>query len=221
MRPLVIVGAGGFGRETVDVVRAINKAGPSAEWDLVGVIDDAPSDVNLERLARMHVPYLGTVDDLTSRTGPAAVAVGVGNPVARAKVTARLDRMNSRYATLVHPTAVIGGDVKLGEGAIICAGASVGSNVALGRHVHLNPHAVIGHDSVLGDFVSVNPNATVSGDCCVGALVLLGAASVVLQGRQVGARSVVGAAACVVRDIGTEQTVVGVPATPLQAKERA
>ena len=38
VRELVVVGAGGFGRETVEAVRALNAAG--ARWRLAGYLDD-------------------------------------------------------------------------------------------------------------------------------------------------------------------------------------
>lgn len=207
--PLVVVGAGGFGRETLDVVEAMNRVGAHPRWDVIGVADDSPSEVNLARLARRAIDYLGPVASLERR---AVVALGVGSPFARAALDAELSGQGFDFATLVHPAAVIGSQVSLCEGAVICAGASLGTNVSLGRQVHLNPHAVIGHDTHVGDFVSVNPNATVSGECAVEAGALIGAGSVIVQGLRIGADAVVGASACVVTDVAPRTTVVGVPA---------
>lgn len=208
-RRLVVVGAGGFGRETLDVVEAIANADGSKAWDVLGVVDDAPSTINLSRLADRGVPYLGTLDDIPDG---AVVTVGIGAPAARRAICQKLEPRALEYATLVHPSADVGTETKVGSGAVICAGVSVGTNSTLGRHVHLNPHVVVGHDAILEDFVSVNPNATVSGDCVVCTRVLIGAGSVVLQGLTVGAGAVVGAAACVTRDVQSESVVKGVPA---------
>lgn len=209
--PLIVVGASGFGRETLDVAEAINAAAALPRWDLIGVVDDKPSEVNLLRLKDRGVPYLGTVDDLRD-FADARVAVGIGNPAVRAAVVSRMGNRPLEPARLIHPRAVLGSRASVGSGAVICAGVIVGTNVELGQHVHLNPHAVIGHDTRLGDFVSVNPNATVSGECEIETGVLVGAAATVLQGLRVGAGATVGAAACVTRSVAAGLKVRGVPA---------
>lgn len=209
--PIVVVGAGGFGRETIDVIEAINAAAESPLWDLLGVVDDAPSDLNLTRLKAMGVPYLGAIERLPG-LGEVAVVIGIGSPVARQRVAAKVEGWGLQSPDLVHPTAVIGSEVGWGGGAVVCALVSIGTNVELGCHVHLNPHAVVGHDTVLGDWVSVNPNATVSGDCVVEEKVLVGAGAVILHQVRVGRSVVVGAAACVVADAPDEAVLKGVPA---------
>ncbi len=211
VEPLVIVGAGGFGRETLDVVEAINAASQRPMWTLLGVVDDSPSEVNLNRLKVREVPLLGGVDAVPS---DAWVAIAIGAPQTRARLAAELAGRCAGFATLVHPTAVVGSVNRIGEGTIVCAQASIGTNVVLGRHVHLNPHAVIGHDACLDDCVSVNPNATISGECVVQAEVLIGAGATVLQGLHLASGTVVGAAACVVRDVTDPGVIVGVPAQP-------
>ena len=209
--PLIVVGASGFGRETLDVAEAINAAAPLPVWDILGVVDDNPSQVNLLRLKERDVAYLGTLEDLHGYPR-VQVVIGVGSPSARRAIASRLAASEVRPTSLIHPTAVLGSRVRVGSGSVICAGASVGTNVELGEHVHLNPHAVIGHDARLGDFVSVNPNATVSGECELDSGVLVGAAATVLQGLRVGADATVGAAACVTKDVDDRVTVKGVPA---------
>jgi hypothetical protein len=49
-RPLVVIGAGGFGREALDVITALNSAVASPLFDILGVVDDSPSVPNLDRL---------------------------------------------------------------------------------------------------------------------------------------------------------------------------
>jgi sugar O-acyltransferase (sialic acid O-acetyltransferase NeuD family) len=211
---LVIVGAGGFGRETHDVVEAVNASFPEAPWEIAGVVDDAPSELNLRRLLDRSIRFLGPLEKVPQA---AWVALGVGSPQSRVAIHARLAGRCAGFATLVHPTAVIGSSHVVGEGSIVCAYVSVGTNVSLGSQVHLNPHAVIGHDTQVGDFVSVNPNATVSGECVLHREVLVGASAVVLQGICVGVAGVVGAAACVTKSVPGSQIFVGVPARQLNA----
>jgi sugar O-acyltransferase (sialic acid O-acetyltransferase NeuD family) len=210
--PLIVVGAGGFGRETLDVVQAMNAGSGEPPFELLGVVDSAPSDLNLMRLAARGVPWLGTIPEWLAGRNSAMYLIGVGNPVARQRIDHQFSSAGLLPATAVHPSSTVGTGLLLGAGSIICGGVQVSTNVTLGRHVHLNPNCTVGHDSTLGDYASVNPAATVSGDVTVESEVLVGAGAVILQGLHIGRSAVVGASACVVRDVATSQTVKGVPA---------
>lgn len=210
--PIVILGAGGFGREAADVVESVNAASGQPQWNLIGIVDDAPAEENLERLRMREIPYLGTSQKLISAVERPAYVIGIGSPRIRKLLSNRLDAAGFPAATLVHPDASIGSHTQVGEGTVILAGARVTTNITLGRHVHINPNATIGHDSVLGDFVSMNPSSSVSGDCMVGEGALIGVHGVVLNQLSIGAWSVVGGSACVVDDVPEKSVVVGVPA---------
>lgn len=211
---LVIVGAGGFGREVHAVFEAINAAGGAL--DLIGYVDDLGASDEL--LARLGTSRLGGVDVLSTDGGPVddgvgyVVAIGAGE--VRRRIDARLTAAGRRPLTLVHPMATVGGDNRIGEGCILTAGARVTTNISLGRHTQLHVNCTIGHDSVLDDFVSVYPGATVSGNVHLAEGVTIGTGANVLPGITVGAGAFVGAGAVVTADIEPGVTVVGVPARP-------
>lgn len=210
--PLLIVGAGGFGREVLDIVDAINAAVPAPVWTLVGVADDGPTAANLGLLAERGVRYLGSSAQAIDEGLATHYAVGIGSPDARRKVVQYYDTAGLEAATLVHPAVTMGFGVSLGPGAIVAAGARLTTNIRLGRHVHLNLNVTVGHDSTIGDFVSVNPLASISGDCTVEDGVLIGVAGVILNALTVGAGATVGGSACVVKNVAPGATVKGVPA---------
>ena len=210
---LVIVGAGGFGREVHDVVVAMAAAG--ADVDLVGYVDDL--DASDELLARLGTSRLGGIDVLGDgrRVGSDVgfvIAIGAGD--VRRRIDERLSAAGRRPATLVHPMATVGGDNRIAEGCILTAGTRVTTNITLGRHTQLHVNCTIGHDSVLDDFVSVYPGATVSGNVHLADGVTIGTGANVLPGVTVGAGAFVGAGAVVTADVEPGTTVVGAPARP-------
>jgi sugar O-acyltransferase (sialic acid O-acetyltransferase NeuD family) len=210
--PIVIVGAGGFGREVLDVVEAINAAG--GELDFRGFIDDGPVDDEL--LTRRSARLLGASDALREMHVSFVVAIGSGT--ARRSVVDRLTGGVTAPAVLVHPAATVGGDNRIGPGCILTAGSRVTTNIRLGAHVQLHVNSTVGHESVLRDYVSVFPGATVSGNVTIGAGATIGTGANVLPGVTIGEGAFVGAGAVVTKDVEPGQTVVGSPAKPIRAR---
>lgn len=208
--PLVVVGAGGHGRELLDVVEAVLVAEPG-RWDLRGVVDDDPGPLPL--LQRRGIAHLGPVAALAEHD--VAYALGVGDGAQRRALDERITEWGRTPATLVHPAASVGSDVHLGPGTLLAAGARLTTNVRTGRHVHLNVNATASHDCRLGDHVTCNPGAVLAGAVTVGDASTIGAGAVVRQGTTIGAGATVGAGAAVVADVDPGTTVVGVPARPL------
>jgi sugar O-acyltransferase (sialic acid O-acetyltransferase NeuD family) len=214
-RPLVIVGAGGLGRELLDVVEAVNAAavaaGDPARYTFLGFLDDGSVDPDL--IARRGAPLLGA-QELLGRLD-ADYLIGFGDAAARQRVDRFASAHGRRPATLVHPRASIGSDVRLGPGTVICALASITTNVRTGRHVVVDVGAGVAHDCRLGDYVTVAPGARLAGEVAVGAQAWIGTQASVVGRRRVGDRAVVGAGAVVTEDIGAAVVVAGVPARPI------
>lgn len=212
MVDLVVIGAGGFGRETLDVIEAINHHGYSLSFNILGVVDDRPSMSNIERLRNRGYSWLGTIAENKELLREVKIAVAIGNPQTRRQVVVSLSTDPYSYPTLIHPNAIVGSEFLCAHGVIICAAAVISTNVSIDQFVHVNPGAVIGHDAHLQQFVSVNPSATISGEVTVGAESLIGANATVLQNLTIGERATVGAAACVTKNVPSGATAVGVPA---------
>ena len=207
---LVVVGAGGHGREVLDVAQAVAALEPG-ELELLGVVDDDPGPHPL--LDRRGIRVLGPLEVLPGLG--AAYALGIGNPILRRALDEQLTAQGLAAASLVHPAASVGSDARLGPGLLLAAGARVTTNVEAGRHLHVNINASISHDCVLGDHVILNPGAVVTGSVTIGDGVMVGAGAVVRNGAHVGADAVIGAGAVVVADVAPRSTVAGVPARPL------
>jgi sugar O-acyltransferase (sialic acid O-acetyltransferase NeuD family) len=206
---LVIVGAGGFGREVADVVSAINAEAQT--FNLIGFVDDGPSPEDVAQIDRLGIPLVGSVSEVLTRPASGYV-LGIGSGATRRLLDRQFQAAGWTATELVHPLASVGANVVLGPGTILCAGVRLTTNIRLGRHVHVNLNSTIGHDTLLLDYVTVNPLVAISGNVTVGEASMLGTHSAVLQNLTIGRDSVVGGGALVVRCVPDCTVVKGVPA---------
>jgi sugar O-acyltransferase (sialic acid O-acetyltransferase NeuD family) len=205
---LVIIGAGGLGRETVALVESINAA--SDTWRLQGFLDDRGS---LHGTTILDYPVLGALDWLADRDD-LHFAIAVGDPAARRAVARRVANIPARPATLIHPEVALHRSISVREGSMICRGCSLTVDIHIGRYALLNLHCTVGHDVQVRDFTTLHPGVHLSGNAAIGAGAELGTGAVVLPGIAVGQQAVVGAGAVVTRDLPSGCTAVGIPARP-------
>jgi sugar O-acyltransferase (sialic acid O-acetyltransferase NeuD family) len=215
-RPIAIFGAGGFGREVLQVVLDINaQAGGDAPWRPVGFIVDGASSAD----AVHGLPILGGVEWL-GQHADAAYVVAVGSSAGRRRIVQRIvAACPNRPATLIHPRAWLGDNVEVGAGSVLCAGCLVTTDIRIGKHVHVNIGATIGHDASLGDYVTLNPGVNVSGNVTLNEGVEVGTGSVIIPRIAIGHWSVLGAGAVVTRSLDANVTAVGAPARPIKTRE--
>jgi sugar O-acyltransferase (sialic acid O-acetyltransferase NeuD family) len=207
VRDLVIVGAGGFARETA--------AAALHPWRVLGFLDDDPA---LHGTTRSGLPILGPVDAVADM--PAAkVVVCVGNPRnyrARKQIVERLGLPVDRYATVVHPSAQIGAGSMVGPGSVLLAGTVLTADVTVGAHVAVMPQAVLTHDDVVGDYATIASGVRLGGGAVLEQGAYVGAGALVREGVTVGAWSLVGMGSTVLRDVPPDEVWAGTPARKLR-----
>lgn len=207
MQDIVIYGCGGFGREVLQVLHAINAVQPT--WRCLGFLVDP----GFETDTPVHGLRVASRPEALNCAPETAVTVGIGNPLAREAVVGRLIKFGlTNFATLVHPRAWVGNFVQLGEGTIVCAGSLLTTDIRIGAHVHLNIATTVGHDTRIGDFSTISPGVNISGKVTLGQRVEIGSAASIIPGVEIGADATIGAGAAVVKSIPAGCTAVGVPA---------
>jgi len=206
MEEIVIFGAGGFGREVAWLIDDLNKVG--GRYRTLGFLVD---ERELKGEIVNGYPILGGLEYLGDKKGISA-AIALGDPVARMKVFNRLAPYDLSYPNLIHPSATVGVEVRIGIGNVICAGTIVTVNISIGHFCQLNLHTSVGHDSVLQDFATTACGVDLAGYTDIGVAAYMGNHSTVLPSVHVGAFATVGAGAVVNRDLPAGVTAVGVPA---------
>lgn len=212
MKQLIIIGAGGFGKEVAWLAECINNKTPT--WDIVGFLDDNP---DMHGKIINELPVLGGVEKVAEYRDAYFVCT-VGASKIRRKIIEKAERINPdiRYATLIHPSVEMSRFVKIAEGSVICAHNILTVNIEIGRHVIINLDCTVGHDVILEDYVTMYPSVNISGGVHTGQNVELGTGAQVLQYKTIGADSIIGAGSVVIKDIPARCTAVGIPAKPIK-----
>jgi sugar O-acyltransferase (sialic acid O-acetyltransferase NeuD family) len=207
-KPLVIFGAGGFGREVLQVLRDTNLTTPET-WNPIGFIVD--SEYNTQPFVQ-GLPVLGGIEWLR-KNKETQVVIAVGSSAARYRIAIKImSECENSFATLVHPRAWLGEYVHVGCGSVICAGALITTDIHIGEHVHINIGSTIGHDAVLNDFVTLNPNTNISGRVTLQQGAEVGTGSTIIPHANVGSWVIIGAGSTVIKPLDDNVTAVGTPA---------
>jgi sugar O-acyltransferase (sialic acid O-acetyltransferase NeuD family) len=213
MKRLLIVGAGGFGRESLGWILAIPPG--QRDWEVAGFLDS-----DLQALDGFAVPY-EVIDD--PEVYPPAdndvFLCAIGDPVAKLRVCRNLQSRGAHFMTFIHPTAIVGPGCVMGEGCVLCPGAVITADVHLGQFVSLNVYATVGHDVVIGDGCTLNGHTDVTGCARLGEGVFMGSHAAVLPGAVVADYTVIGGGSVVMRRTRARATVMGVPARQIAGFE--
>jgi sugar O-acyltransferase (sialic acid O-acetyltransferase NeuD family) len=210
MKHLLIVGAGGFGREMFGAAR--EAVGFGTEFDIAGFLDARP-----DALAGFegYPPVAGTPEGY--EIGPDDVFVtALGDIAARRRCAELIERRGGKFVSIVHRTASLGPGVRVGEGSFVAHNVVLTADVAVGRHACVFHNTSIGHDTTLGDF------SHVYAQCAIGGVVRIGEGAAVYPGarivprRTVGEGAVVGIGSVVVLNVPAHTTVFGNPAAPVE-----
>lgn len=201
----VLIGAGGHAKVIIDILRLNNKS-------ILGVIDDFSHEDDI-----CGVSIIGKTEDIEKllvkyQDTELKFIISIGSNEIRARIEKELGSLNMKYGTAIHPTAVIGSNVDIGEGTVIMANAVVNNSTIIGKHTIINTGATVDHDCRIGDFVHISPGTNLAGNVCVGKLTQIGIGSSIIQGKKVGSNTMVGAGAVVIENIGDNVVAVGCPA---------
>lgn len=208
LRQVVIIGAGGHGRETAEILQHQFESGSNLRP--MGFVDDN-KEHHGKKVGRL--PVLGSWQwfEGIDRT-EVAVLCAVGSPKVCKLLSERAIGLGLEFASAISPHAIISPTAQLGKGLTIFPNVVINTDANIGDCCILNVSATVSHDTVVGRYCNINPAANLAGNVTVGEGSYIGMGAKVIQGIKIGKWTVIGAGSVVIREIQDGVTAVGVPA---------
>lgn len=200
-KKLIIIGVNGHGKVVADIATAMQ------------TYEEIAFLCNFENKTEcMGFPVIGKNADASRFVEEADFFVAIGESEIRKQLMEELLERGATLATLIHPSAIVGSRVKIGEGTVVMPGTVINAETIIGKGCIINTSSSVDHGCVLGDYVHVAVGAHLCGIIKVGEHTWVGAGATVINGVNVCGNCVIGAGAVVVKNIKEQGTYVGVPA---------
>lgn len=204
--PIIVLCAGGHSKVLINILLDCNE-------EIIGIVDQDPAKHGSQLLG---IPVIGD-DQLVMTHAPDAIRLvnGLGsahslNP--RRALFEKFSAAGYRFASVIHPAAIISREVTLGEGVQLMAGVTLQPGVSIGSDTIINTGATADHDCHIGAHTHVAPGAVICGNVHLGNEVHLGSGSTIIQNIRIGDGALIAAGSVVTCDLPDGSRVAGIPA---------
>ena len=209
-KDIVIISAGKFAREISSFVGDAIAAGQ--DWRIKGFLDSRSNQLDgFNRQATI----ISSVEDYEPCENDLFLCA-IGKPADRRTYTEIIQREGGRFATLVHPTAVVGDNITLGQGVMIAPHAVLTSDMRLGDSVYVGPLSCLSHDNVIGDWCQISGHCSLGGAVTIEEGCFFGIGAIVVPGVRIGRNAYVGIGSVVLKSVRAGVKVFGNPAITVE-----
>lgn len=209
MKQLIIIGAGGMGRTMYDLARESH--GYATEFEIAGFIDD-----NLHALENFenYPPMLGRISDYQPKEKEVFVC-SIGGKFRRKCIESMLDR-GATFIPLIHNTARIGTNVKMGKGTLVGTYTTIAADAELGDFNFIQSLTIIGHDCKIGSWNRIDSQVMMVGATTLGDNNMIHTGAMINHNVHVGDDCTIGACSFVTMDVESGSTLFSAPARRLK-----
>ena len=207
-----LVGAGGYGRETIDY---INNNSENFEVYFI--------DSNIKSTSINGIKVVNDKDFLSMKCEERFFNISVSDPLKRKSIADFYIKSGVRPMALHAKSFINQGTDNIDIGSILSDYAVISKDVEIGKFFHCNRLSQIAHDVKIGDYVTFAPQVNCNGNTIIEDFAYLGTSCILRQGSpdkplRIGKGAVVGMGAVVTKDVLPNTTVVGNPARTIKKK---
>lgn len=199
-KDIIIVGAGGHAVSVTNVAL-------SCGINVVAYVDNNKAGSKV-----LDIPVITKQQCIdTYKTANFAIAIGDNSVRERVYNDYKLELPNCEFPPLIHQTAVIGINSKVGDGTVIMPQTNIGPNSKVGVFCILNTSSSIDHDCDMQSFSSIAPRVVTGGNVNIGVRSALSIGATVKHGIVIGDDVVIGANSYVNKPFDSNLVAYGTP----------
>jgi len=203
---MLIIGAGGFALESLEILFQNNYQGE------ISFFDNVNDEINPYIINNYKV--IRNFDELSSLDKNSEFILGVGNPIVRKLLHDKLTKEYSLVASSIISNKSTIGVIEnlIGDSVNIMSGVVITSQCVIKDGVLINLNTTIGHNTIIEEFVEICPGVSISGNCYIEKGAFIGTGAIILPNVRIGKGAVIAAGAIVTKDIAPNFMYAGNPA---------
>ncbi|MDX2346880.1 MAG: acetyltransferase [Legionella sp.] len=210
-----LIGAGGYGRETIFIMRQMLQDKITAGIaKIFFVVEGECSAVEIN-----GYPVI-SLEAFCNIKNPKHFNIAIGDSAVRKRIADICFAAGAVPFSIMANNLCLMEPIDLGEGTILSPFVTITANVRIGCFFHANIYSYVAHDCIVGDFVTFGPSVNCNGRVLIEDHAYIGSGACIKEGKQgspliIGRGAVVGMGAVVTKNVPPGTTVVGNPARPL------
>ena len=213
MKNIVLIGGGNQAHYTIDI---INKEG---KYNIVGIIDSI-HDIGSDRFGYKIIGRQENIVEIVKKYNVKGGIISIGDNWARYYVSSQIKQQlpNFNFVNAIHPTVIIGDNVKLGRGITMMAGCIINPKSKIEDFVFFATGAQVDHDCNIGNFSSISAGSITGGYVTLGDYSAITLGVTICDRLTIGSNTVIGAGSLVLNDIPDNVLVYGNPAKIIRSR---
>jgi sugar O-acyltransferase (sialic acid O-acetyltransferase NeuD family) len=212
---IVLIGGGNHVQYCIDIIKKQNK------YNIVGIIDSVKDIGEIV----YDYPVIGrqkNIVELSKQYGFESGIITVGDNWARYKIYGDIIEAypSFMFVNAIHPSVLIGNNVKIGKGVIAMAGVIFNPGANIGDFTFFATGAQVEHDCIIEHFASVSAGSILGGHVHIKEFAAITLGVTIIDRLTIGWNTVIGSGSLVTKDIDDNVLAYGSPAKVIRIRQQ-
>ena len=212
---IVLIGGGNQAHYTIDIVEKEGK------YNIIGIIDSI-HEIGSERFGYKIIGRQENIEYLTKEYNIQGGIISVGDNWGRYYILKQITEIipNFKFVNAIHPSVIIGNNVKIGCGVVAMAGCIFNPKSEIGDFTFFATGAQVEHDCVIEKFASISAGSITGGYVKLGKYSAIALGVVVMDRIEIGENSVIGSGSLVTKNVPDNVLSYGSPSKVIRIRNK-